>query len=63
MTGADYFFARIALKDDELARLGNKKKIVPGMPAEVQIRTNDRTALSFLVKPLRDQLEKAFHEQ
>ena len=30
------------------------------MPAEVHIRTEDRTALSFLVKPLQDQIAKAF---
>ena len=62
MTGEDYFLARIALPDAELARLG-KQKLVPGMPADVQIRTNDRTALSFLVKPLHDQIAKAFRER
>jgi membrane fusion protein, type I secretion system len=61
-TGEEYFLARIILSDQELARLG-KGKIIPGMPADVQIRTDDRTALSFLVKPLRDQLQKAFREQ
>jgi HlyD family secretion protein len=62
ITGEGYFLARIALSDAELARLG-KKKLVPGMPADVQIRTDDRTALSFLVKPLHDQIEKAFRER
>jgi len=62
ITGEGYFLARIALPDAELARLG-KKKLVPGMPADVQIRTNDRTALSFLVQPLHDQIAKAFRER
>ena len=62
VTGDNYFLVRIALSDEELARLG-AKRIVPGMPTDVQIRTSDRTALSFLVKPLRDQLEKAFRER
>jgi HlyD family secretion protein len=62
ITGVDYFLARIALSEPELARLG-EKKLVPGMPADVQIRTDERTALSFLVKPLRDQIEKAFRER
>lgn len=62
VTGDSYFLVRIALTDEELARLG-AKGIVPGMPVDVQIRTDDRTALSFLVKPLRDQLEKAFRER
>jgi membrane fusion protein, type I secretion system len=61
-TGEDYFLARIALPETELERLG-ENKLVPGMPADVQIRTDDRTALSFLVKPLQDQIEKAFRER
>ena len=62
LTGDGYFLARIALSDAELAKLG-KQKLVPGMPADVQIRTADRTALSYLVKPLMDQIEKAFRER
>jgi HlyD family secretion protein len=62
VTGEGYFLARIALPDTELAKLG-EHKLVPGMPADVQIRTADRTALSYLVKPLRDQIEKAFRER
>ena len=62
LTGEGYFLARIALSDAELAKLDNQK-LVPGMPADVQIRTADRTALSYLVKPLMDQIEKAFRER
>ncbi len=62
VTGERYFLTRITLTDEEIARLGDKK-LVPGMPADVQIRTSDRTALSFLVKPLQDQISKAFRER
>jgi membrane fusion protein, type I secretion system len=62
VTGEGYFMARIALTEAELARLG-EEKLIPGMPADVQIRTSDRTALSYLVKPLRDQIAKAFRER
>jgi HlyD family secretion protein len=62
VTGEGYFLARIALPEEELAKLG-QHKLVPGMPADVQIRTADRTALSYLVKPLADQIEKAFRER
>ena len=62
VTGEKYFLARIALSDTELKKLG-VLKLVPGMPADVQIRTADRTALSYLVKPLQDQIEKAFRER
>ena len=62
VTGEKYFLARIGLSDAELKKLG-VLKLMPGMPADVQIRTADRTALSYLVKPLQDQIEKAFRER
>jgi HlyD family secretion protein len=61
-TGASYYTARLLLKPDELAKLGSAK-LVPGMPVEVFIKTPGRTALSYLVKPLRDQAERAFKER
>jgi HlyD family secretion protein len=33
------------------------------MPAEIQIKTDARTALSYFVKPLEDQFAKAFRER
>ena len=57
-----YFVARITLPEAEMAKLGNLK-LVPGMPAEVQIKTGDRTALSYFVKPLQDQWARTFREQ
>jgi len=33
------------------------------MPVEAFIQTGGRTALSYLVKPLRDQAAKAFKEK
>lgn len=57
-----YFVARIALTEGEAQRLG-KLKLVPGMPAEIYIKTTDRTALSYLMKPLTDQIAKAFIER
>ncbi len=60
-SGAGYYQVRIDLPAAEIERLG-KNKLVPGMPAEVFIQTNSRTALSYLVKPLEDQIVKAFRE-
>jgi HlyD family secretion protein len=60
-TGTSYYTARVLLKPEELARLGNAK-LVPGMPVDVFIKTPGRTALSYLIKPLRDQAERAFKE-
>jgi HlyD family secretion protein len=56
-----YFVARVVLSDVEVKKLG-VLKLVPGMPAEVHIRTTERTALSYMIKPLHDQIAKAFKE-
>lgn len=62
VTGESYFTVRIEFPDQEIARLGDNR-LLPGIPADVQIRTEERTALSFLTKPLQDQLSKAFRER
>lgn len=56
---AAYYRVRIRLPPEEIARLG-RNKLVPGMPVESFIETTPRTALSYFVKPLWDQIEKAF---
>jgi membrane fusion protein, type I secretion system len=38
-------------------------KLVPGMPVEAFIATGERTALSYLVKPIVDQFARAFRER
>lgn len=57
-----YYVARVEISDEDMKKLVNLK-LVPGMPAEVQIRTTARTALSYLLKPLQDQFAKAFKER
>lgn len=61
-TGETYFTVRINIPDEELVKLGSNK-LQPGIPADVQIKTQDRTALSYLMKPLADQIDKAFRER
>ncbi|WP_407179989.1 HlyD family type I secretion periplasmic adaptor subunit [Bradyrhizobium sp. STM 3562] len=60
-TGASYYVIRITIAPEELARLA-QLKLVPGMPAEVQVQTGERTAFSYLMKPLRDQIARAFKD-
>lgn len=62
LTGETYYIVRVELPESESSRFGDKA-LIPGMPADVQIRTEDRTALSYLVKPLQDQYNKAFRER
>jgi HlyD family secretion protein len=61
-TGIAYYDVRISLPQEELARLGGLK-LVPGMPVEGFIKTYERSVISYLLKPLSDQIEKAFRER
>ena len=61
-TGISYYVARIALDPSEVARLGDVK-LIPGMPVIAFIKTSERTMLSYLTRPLRDQVERAFKEK
>jgi HlyD family secretion protein len=56
-----YYTARITVDRNELKRLDGLK-LVPGMPVEAFIQTGQRTALSYLVKPLSDQVKRVFRE-
>ena len=60
-TGGNYYLVRIALSEEEWARLGTVK-LIPGMPVEVFIETGERKAISYLMKPLTDQMQRAFRE-
>ncbi|MCD1262785.1 hemolysin secretion protein D [Shinella sumterensis] len=61
-TGLSFYVVRIAVPHEEMQRLGGLT-LLPGMPAEAMIQTGERTALSYLVKPLADQLNRAFREE
>ena len=60
-TTQSYYTIRIAMPADAVARLGNVK-LVPGMPVEAFVNTGDRTVMSYLMKPLSDQISRAFRE-
>ena len=60
-TGSSYYTVRIGVPDAEVARL-HGLKIIPGMPVEAFIQTESRTMLSYLIKPLRDQVMRTFRE-
>lgn len=60
-TGEPYYLVRVVVPDKELARLG-EHLLQPGMPADVMIKTGERTALQYLFQPLLDNLSYAWHE-
>lgn len=61
-TRLSYYRAEIVLNDGEMSRLPAGVTLVPGMPVEAFIRTEDRTPIAYLVKPFTDYLAKAFRE-
>jgi HlyD family secretion protein len=61
-TGQSYYTIRVSMPPEEVARLG-EVKLIPGMPVEAFVQTGERTLLSYLIKPLSDQLMRAFREK
>jgi HlyD family secretion protein len=61
-SGATYYLIHISTPIDEIARLDGLK-LLPGMPVDAFIQTGNRTVLSYLTKPLHDQITKAFRER
>lgn len=60
-TQAPYYRAEIRLLDGEIEKLQGQN-VIPGMPVEAFIRTDDRTPMNYLVRPLTDYFNKAFRE-
>ncbi|HEX9326463.1 MAG TPA: HlyD family secretion protein [Reyranella sp.] len=54
-----YYAVRIRISDKEMARLEGLQPMA-GMPVEVFIKTSPRTVVSYLTKPLREQVDRAF---
>jgi HlyD family secretion protein len=59
--GHHYYEAEIALDEGQQERLDHVT-LLPGMPVEAFIRTTDRSALSYFVKPMSDYFTRAFRE-
>ncbi|KQP56311.1 hemolysin secretion protein D [Methylobacterium sp. Leaf399] len=58
-----FYVGYVELGVGELDRIGKGKRLVPGMPVEVHVATEERTALSYLVKPVQDQFSRTFRER
>ena len=63
-TGHSFYELKIDPEADIQAKLKEKGiALVPGMPVEAFIQTEQRTALSYILKPLTDQIDRAFREE
>ncbi len=61
-SGAAFYLLRISIPAAELARLDGSK-LLPGMPVEVFVATQSRTAMSYFTRPFMDQFTRAFREK
>ncbi len=59
-TGASFYRVEIKLPEDEQAKLPEGDTLIPGMPVDTFIRTQDRTPLAYLMAPLASYFTKAF---
>lgn len=61
-TGVSYYTVRIGVAEAQKDRLGGAR-LVPGMPVEAFLQIGERSVLSYLTKPLADQIAKAWRER
>lgn len=63
-TGAPFYLVLVDIPEGEaLAQLLNGERLVPGMPVEAFIRTGERPAISYLLKPLTDAMARSMREE
>ena len=60
-TGQSFYRVALSIPPEELSRLKDHE-ILPGMPIEAFLQTGERTVLSYLTRPLSDQLRRAFRD-
>ncbi len=62
-TRARYYKARVKVTEQGQADMTETMQLLAGMPAEVMIRTGERTFASYIVKPISDMLARAIREE
>lgn len=62
-TGARYYRVRVRVTDQGRRDMTNEMQLLSGMPAEVMIRTGERSFASYIAKPITDMLARAIREE
>jgi len=62
-SGERFFSIEVALADGTFQDFASEYRLLPGMPVEAHIQTESRTPISYLVKPLTDQVARALREE
>ena len=60
-TGQNYFEEKVRLLEEDVELLG-EYRLIPGMPAEVLVKTGKRTLLGYLTSPLHRMFENSLIE-
>ncbi len=58
-----YYRVQLKIGTPAITTTGRELEILPGMTANVDIRTGDRTLMDFLLKPLRKTISESFGER
>lgn len=61
-TGAGYYLARVRITPEGMKTLGSRQ-MQPGMPAEVIVKTGERSMLKYLLSPLTKRLAASLKEE
>lgn len=61
ITGSAYFEVDVEIADAEIVKL-NGQTLIPGMPADVFIQTQEQTVFDYIMGPLRDTLKKTMRD-
>ncbi|ASM35803.1 protein Sape [Campylobacter sputorum subsp. bubulus] len=62
--GYPYYELKAVVTKEGMKNLQNNKFfLLPGMPAEVIIKTGERTVLNYFLKPFTDMFKRAFNEE
>ena len=61
-TRQDYYMAKVVVDQDSIPEQ-LRGKLTPGMPADVIVATGERTALEYLVQPIKTRMIKAMREE
>ncbi|MDR5865589.1 HlyD family type I secretion periplasmic adaptor subunit [Halomonas koreensis] len=62
-TGVRFYRVRLRVTEQGRQEMTDQMQLLSGMPAEVMIRTGDRTFASYIAKPVTDMLARAIREE
>ena len=61
-TGMPYYLARVSVTPEGAKKLGDQK-LLAGMPADVLVKTGERTMLQYLLQPARNAISQSMIEE